>query len=81
MSAYQIEVPDEFGVQFRKIRNRTTYATTKRSFPGADFSRIEFYVKFHRFAYLLYFSSQWLWTVKDIEGYDWMAIEQFDFAV
>ena len=31
--------------------------------------------------YLLYYSAQGLWTVKDIEAHDWKSIEDFDLAV
>ena len=81
ISVYQVEVPAEFGTQFRKIRNRTAHASTKRSSPGEELSLGQFYENYHRFVYLLYYSAQWLWTVKDIEAHDWKAIEEFDLAV
>jgi len=57
ISVYQVEVPAEFGAQFRKIRNRTVHASTKRSSPGNDSSLGQFYEKYHGFVYLLYYSS------------------------
>lgn len=81
ISIYRVEVPAEFGTQFRKIRNRTAHASTKRSFPGDELSLGQFYEKYHGFVYLLYYSAQWLWTVKDIEAHDWKSIEEFDLAV
>lgn len=80
ISVYQVDVHDGFGVQFRRIRNRTAHATTKRSVPGEDLSLAEFYEKYHSFAYLLYYSGQSFWTVKDIEAHDWKAIEEFDLT-
>lgn len=81
ISVYQVEVPAEFGTQFRKIRNRTAHASTKRSLPGDELTLGQFYEKYHGFVYLLYCSAQWLWTVKDIEAHDWKSIEEFDLAV
>lgn len=81
ISVYQVEVPTEFGAQFRKIRNRTAHASTKRSVPGNDLPLGQFYKKYHGFVYLLYYSAQWLWTIKDIEAHDWKSIEDFDLAV
>lgn len=81
ISVYQVEVPTEFGTQFRKIRNRTAHASTKRSSPGDELPLGQFYEKYHGFVYLLYYSVQWLWTVKDIEAQDWKSIEEFDLAV
>lgn len=81
ISVYQVEVHNEFGTQFRRIRNRTAHASTKRSVPGEDLSLAQFYERYHQFVYLLYYSGQWLWTVKDIEAHDWKAIEEFDLAI
>ncbi|KAA3649276.1 MAG: hypothetical protein DWQ11_19885 [Proteobacteria bacterium] len=81
ISVYQVEVPTEFGAQFRRIRNRTAHASIKRSVPGNELPLGQFYEKYHGFVYLLYYSAQWLWTVKDIEAHDWKSIEDFDLAV
>ncbi|MHB1117778.1 hypothetical protein [Sideroxydans sp.] len=81
ISVYQVEVPTEFGTQFRKIRNRTAHASTKRSSPDDELPLGQFYEKYHNFVYLLYYSAQRLWTVKDIEAQDWKSIEEFDLAV
>lgn len=81
ISVYQIEVPDEFGTQFRKIRNRTAHASIRRSVPGSELSLAIFYQKYHLLVYLLYDSALWLWTVKDVEAHDWKSIEEFDLAV
>lgn len=80
-AVYQIEVPDEFGQQFRKIRNRTVHASVRRSEPGLELPLADFYQKYHILIWLLYYSAQWLWTVKDIEAHDWKAIEEFDLAI
>jgi hypothetical protein len=81
ISYYQIDVHSSFATQFRRIRNRTAHAITKRAVPGTDLSLSQFYKDFHRFIYLLYSAPQWLWLVKDVEAHNWQAIEEFDLAV
>jgi len=81
VSVYQVEVPDEFGVHFRKIRNRTAHASIKRSNPVDDLTLAEFYRRYHGFVYLLYRSGQRLWRVDNIEAHHWRAIEEFDLSV
>jgi len=81
ISVYQVEVPESFGEQFRKIRNRTAHASVKRSVPGDEITLAGFYSSYHKFVYLLFYHGQWLWTVSDIEAHNWRAIEDFDLAV
>jgi hypothetical protein len=81
ISVYQVDVPNEFGTQLRNIRNRTAHASTKRSSPEDELPLGQFYEKYHRFVYLLYYSAQGFWAVKDIEARDWKSIEDFDLAV
>jgi hypothetical protein len=81
ISAYQVDVPSNFGEQFRQVRNRTAHSNIKRSASGTDLSLAKFYEACHPFVYLLYYAGQGMWTVKDIEAYDWKEIEQFDLAV
>lgn len=80
ISAYQIEVPDDFGKQFRKMRNRTAHALIKRSFPEDEPPMIEFYTKYHKFIYLLYSSGLW-WLTKDIDSVNWKEIGSFDLSI
>lgn len=81
ISVYQVEVPEEFGTQFRRIRNRTAHVSIKRSRPNTELSLSEFYERYHNFIYLLYHSAQWTWSTKDIEAQDWKSIEEFDLSV
>jgi hypothetical protein len=81
IAVYLVNVPEEFGTQFRKIRNRTAHASHRRSVPGAELSLFEFYEKYHLFIYLLYVDGKWLWSVDDVESRDWKAIEEFDLAI
>jgi hypothetical protein len=81
IAVYRIEVPDEFGLQFRKIRNRTAHASIRRSVPGTEMTIATFYQKYHLLIWLLYYSAQCLWTVEDVAAHDWKAIEEFDLAI
>lgn len=80
ISVYQVEVPTDFGPQFRRIRNRTAHADLRRAVPVNQLSLGDFYRLYHRFVYLLYAQPHWLWSVKDIEAFDWKAIEDFNLA-
>jgi hypothetical protein len=75
ISVYQVEVPEDFGEQFRSIRNRTAHVSIKRANP--DLSLADFYNQYHSFVCLLYNAAQWLWITEDIEKHEWKAIEEF----
>lgn len=81
ISVYQVEVPEDFGIQLRRIRNRTAHVSIKRATPSSELSLAEFYRRYHKFVYLLYCSAQWMWTTKDIEAQNWKSIEDFDLSV
>lgn len=81
ISAYQVEVPKEFSRDFRRIRNRTAHADLRRALPENDLTMGEFYRRYHGFVYILYAQPHWLWTVEDVEEFDWKAIEEFELAV
>jgi hypothetical protein len=81
ISVYQVDVPEEFGTQFRRIRNRTAHVSIKKARPNTELPLAEFYDQYHKFVYLLYSSAQWMWTTKDIEAQDWKSIEEFDLFV
>lgn len=81
ISAYQVVVPSEFGVQFRKIRNRTAHASAKRSSPIGELTLMQFYAKYHHFVYLLLYSARSRWSVEDVNAQDWKSIEDFDLVV
>ena len=52
-----------------------------RASPDNQLTMGEFYKRYHSFVYILYAQPHWLWTAKDIETFDWKAIEEFDLAV
>lgn len=80
ISVYRVDVPNDFGKRFRQIRNRTVHASIDRSAPGQELTLGQFYKECHKFIFLLYDSSHWLWSVEDIEKNEWKAIEEFDLA-
>lgn len=77
ISVYQVEVPEDFGEQFRFIRNRTAHVSIMRANPNPDLSLADFYNQYHSFVCLLYNAAQWLWITENIEKHDWKAIEEF----
>src|SRR3546814_367795 len=81
ISVYQMEVPKEFARDFRQIRNRTAHADLRRAAPENHLTMGEFYKRYHGFVYILYAQPHWLWTVEDVEAFDWKAIDEFDLAV
>ena len=76
-SYYEVEVPEEFGARFRFVRNIRSHAVAERS----TFNLAEFYLKYHRFIYLLFEEPQWLWNVERFPEHDWHAIEEFARAI
>lgn len=47
ISVYELEIPEEFGQSFRKVRNLRSHVNSQR----VDFDLGEFYKKFHRFLF------------------------------
>lgn len=80
ISCYQVEVPEDFGKDFRLVRNRTSHALIDRSVPEKGIPLADFYHRYHKFAYLLYYTGSW-WRARNIENYNWQAIEEFDLSV
>lgn len=80
-SVYEVEVPEEFSLQWRRIRNRTAHVSTKRSTSKPDIRLVDFYNKFHGFVYLLYHSAMAHWAVRDLNAVSWKEIEEFNLAV
>lgn len=73
ISYYEVEVPEEFGFNFRTVRNLRSHADSLR----ASFDLSEFFKKYHKFVYLLYEEPQWLWNRENVKEYDWLQIERF----
>jgi hypothetical protein len=77
ISYYEVQVPKEFGAEFRAVRNIRSHVGEARS----HFDLASFYIKYHRFAYLLFESSHWLWRMEKFPDHDWQAIERFALAI
>lgn len=77
ISYYEVEVPDEFGKSFRTVRNIRSHAMAKRS----EFDLATFYIKYHRFVFLLFEEPHWLWSIEQFPEHDWLAIERFANAI
>lgn len=79
ISVYEVDVPLDFGASFRKLRNRTAHVDPKRTFPG-ELTLGTFFATCHRFVFLLYHSGLAFWSIKDIEQFNWRAIEEFSLG-
>jgi len=77
---YDCKVPKEFGQHFRIIRNRRNHTDYRRASNDFDISLMDFYKLYHKFIYILYHESNWLWTV-DVEKYEWKAIDDFALEI
>lgn len=79
VSYYEVQIPDEFGKHFRKVRNLRAHASGQR----VTFNLGKFYQDYHRFLYLMYAECTWLWDT-DLEGtpkVDWGEIERFSNTI
>jgi hypothetical protein len=77
ISYYEVPVPREFGAMFRTARNIRSHALAKRS----EFDLADFYLKYHRFAYILFHEPAWLWDSDYFPEHEWLAVERFAKAV
>lgn len=77
ISYYEVDVPEEFGFQFRTVRNIRSHAMSERS----TYNLADFYLKYHRFIYLLFVEPQWSWNMEKFPDHYWHAIEEFSKAI
>lgn len=70
------EVPDAFGVDFRRMRNRFSHSATSR-INQKEITLDEFFKRYHRYMLLLYQTCAFSWTIKNVERYDWLEIDSF----
>ncbi|RYZ55989.1 MAG: hypothetical protein EOP49_01685 [Sphingobacteriales bacterium] len=71
-----VEVPLEFGTDFRKMRNRFSHAAISRVNKDA-LTLNDFFKKYHKYILLMYQSCAFTWNIKDVEQYDWQEIDDF----
>ncbi|MBI4911729.1 MAG: hypothetical protein HY823_03240 [Acidobacteria bacterium] len=77
---FQVLVPETFGADFRRIRNRTAHASILRARPGNEISLDSFFKKYHFFVLILFYSGQFAWNIKNPETHDWGTIGAFNFG-
>lgn len=70
------EVPDQFGVDFRQMRNRFSHTATSRV-NKSQITLDEFFNKYHRYMLLLLETCSFSWTITDTDKYDWLEIDRF----
>lgn len=62
-SFYDVECPENFGNMFRQMRNSVSHADIRRIDGGDRITLTEFYLKYHKFAYLLYDNALYWWRI------------------
>ncbi len=72
----QDSVDLDFGNQFRFIRNRFSHVNAKR-INKEEITLSEFYKKYNLYIMLLFESSNFTWSIKNLENYNWLEIETF----
>ena len=72
----QDSVDLDFGNQFRFLRNRFSHVNTKR-ISAEEITLSEFYKKYHLYVMSLFESSNFTWSIKNLENYNWLEIENF----
>ncbi len=66
-SYYEGECPEEFGKDFRNIRNSLSHADVRRISGGNRITLTEFHNKYHKYVYMLYESAQGHWSIEKLE--------------
>lgn len=64
-SFYDVECPEDFGTMFRQMRNSVSHADSRRIDGGNRITLTEFYLKYHKFAYLLYDNALYWWQIDE----------------
>lgn len=77
---YQVEVPNAFGKDFRDVRNNTSHVDYRRA-GGNRIELMDFYKKYHKFVYLLYYSALFAWSGKTHKDHKIEHVESFDFLL
>ncbi|MCT7604406.1 hypothetical protein N5U17_09170 [Aliarcobacter butzleri] len=75
LNYYNVEVPTNFASNFRTYRNKISgHVSYKRS---SELSLSEFYKKYHKFLYLLYYDAKHWWGNKNEKFPDLKEITEF----
>ncbi|NVM64167.1 hypothetical protein FHW88_002495 [Mucilaginibacter sp. SG538B] len=70
------EVPADFGKDFRQMRNRFSHPAISRV-NKSQITLQEFYVRYHKYMLLLYYTCAFSWDIKNPDVYDWQEIDCF----
>lgn len=70
------EVPDCFGDDFRKMRNRFSHPSIARVNVN-DLTLFEFFNRYHKYLLLLYRHCAFSWHIPNPDAYDWAEIDNF----
>lgn len=70
------EVPADFGKDFRQMRNRFSHPSISRV-NKTQITLQEFYVRYHKYMLLLYYTCTFSWDIKKPDLYDWQEIDGF----
>lgn len=81
-SYYDCECPEEFAKHFRGIRNNNGHADLRRiEAKGERISLSQFYLKYHKFLFLLFdFGRDW-WTIERLEEVDLGDVSKFNLEI
>lgn len=77
-SYYEDEVPDEFGLHFRSIRNNVAHVDVRRIDGGNRITLTDFFKKYHKYIMLLYNNGREWWSLEGEEGLDLGDITSFN---
>jgi hypothetical protein len=75
VSYYDIEIPKDFGSQFRAVRNSTAHAITDRV--SGEINLSEFYSVYHKYVYEIYRAAYRYWGRFSIEQLDMKEVSRF----
>jgi len=76
MNLVESEVPEQFGTDFRQMRNRFSHAATSR-INRKEVTLSDFYNRYHRYMMLLYQTCSFTWNIEKVDQYDWLEIDNF----
>lgn len=80
-SYYEDQCPDEFGKDFRQIRNSLSHADYRRIHGGNRITLTEFYKKYHKYVILLYYNGREWWSIQKNEKIDLGDITDFSTLI
>lgn len=71
-----VNFDENFGTHFRHIRNRFSHIKNQRV-STTEITLSEFFKRYHNYVLLLFKSSNFSWSIRSMENYNWLEIEKF----